>query len=144
MDEAREAPNEPPAFPPPRATTTPRQRPAHFQAVINEHDGKQIAALHGPLTAATAQRARATLKASEWTTPSVVVDLDGVTFIDSSGLSVLATLRRHLKTQHRQLAVVVTDPSITRLLLITGINQVIAVHATRADALRALSARTLG
>lgn len=66
---------------------------------------------------------------------SDVVDLASVEFIDSAGLgALLNTLRRTLALGGR-LALVGASEQAVRLLTITGVNRVVALHATLAEAL---------
>ncbi|TXR56596.1 STAS domain-containing protein [Quadrisphaera setariae] len=65
----------------------------------------------------------------------VVVDLASVEFIDSAGLgALLNTLRRTLALGGR-LALVGASEQAVRLLTITGVNRVVSLHATLAEAL---------
>jgi anti-sigma B factor antagonist len=63
----------------------------------------------------------------------VVVDLAGVTFIDSLSLSALVGARRRLPEPGR-LAVVVVHEYVLLILQATGLEQVLDVFATRAEA----------
>jgi anti-sigma B factor antagonist len=63
----------------------------------------------------------------------VVVDLAGVTFIDSLSLSALVGARRRLLEPGR-LAVVVVHEYVLLILQATGLEQVLDVFATRAEA----------
>jgi anti-sigma B factor antagonist len=70
-------------------------------------------------------------------TPRVVVDLAGVTFIDSSAIGVLVAGARRSAEVSRELMIVCPAGSVARILDITGLHRVFAVYATRADALDA-------
>lgn len=71
------------------------------------------------------------------TAPDVVVDIAAVEFVDSAGLgALLATLRRTTALGGR-LAVVGASEQARRLLTMTGVNRVVSLHATLADAVAA-------
>ena len=57
----------------------------------------------------------------------LVVDLSGVTFMDSTALGVLVVLQRGMS---RPLDVVVTRPQLRRVLAITGLDSVFALHSS--------------
>jgi len=65
----------------------------------------------------------------------VVVDLDRVEFIDSSGLGVLIIGGRLLGERGGELCIVCSRPGILRLFEITELRQVLAVHPSLGDAL---------
>ncbi|HET7901845.1 MAG TPA: STAS domain-containing protein [Candidatus Nanopelagicales bacterium] len=66
---------------------------------------------------------------------SVVVDLSGVDFLDSTGLSVLVKALKRVRDADGALDVVVTAERVSKVFRITGLDQVIPVHASLADAL---------
>jgi anti-sigma B factor antagonist len=68
----------------------------------------------------------------------VVVDLTRTTFIDSTTLGVLVGGLRRLRTNDGRLAIVCSDPNITKIFEITGLDRVFALSETRADALSGL------
>lgn len=66
----------------------------------------------------------------------VVVDLTGVSFIDSSGLHALLTgLQRLSEAQRRMPLVVRKDSQVSRVLALTQMNETFAVHERLASAL---------
>jgi anti-sigma B factor antagonist len=69
----------------------------------------------------------------------VVVDLSAVTFLDSTALGALLGGMRRLRARGGDLAVVNLNPSISQLLRVTGLDQILAVLATREEALARLS-----
>ena len=69
------------------------------------------------------------------TATQIVIDLSGCTFIDSSGVRVLADLGRDLSARGGRVDLVATNPSVLRVLEITGIDTVIPVHPALDSAL---------
>ncbi len=67
----------------------------------------------------------------------VVVDLTGVTFIDSTGMGVLVRARGRLAARNGRLELVVGEGSMRRLLRISALGQLFSVHRTLEEALTA-------
>jgi anti-anti-sigma factor len=65
----------------------------------------------------------------------IVLDMTPVSFIDSSGLSVLVVTARRLFLQGRELVIVCPDERIRRVLSTAGLDRLVAVHARLGDAL---------
>ncbi len=56
-------------------------------------------------------------------TSDIVIDLDGVTFLDSTGLRVLVAAHSMCKAEGRSLTLVNPSVSVSRILEITGLGQ---------------------
>jgi anti-sigma B factor antagonist len=69
---------------------------------------------------------------------SVVVDLTGVSFIDSTGLGELVGAHKAVQRRGDRLHVVATNDRVTRLLSLTGLDEVLDVHRDRFEALAAV------
>ncbi len=69
---------------------------------------------------------------------SVVVDLTATTFIDSTTLGVLVGGLRRLRTADGRLTIVSSDPNITKIFEITGLDRVFDLTETRDEALSGL------
>lgn len=65
----------------------------------------------------------------------LVVDLSGVTFVDSTGLGALIGARRRVHAFHGSLALVIPDESVRKVFTITGLEKVFAIHDTLEAAL---------
>jgi anti-anti-sigma factor len=68
---------------------------------------------------------------------SVVLDLMGVDFIDSSALGTILRAAQQLESVGKRLHVVTPDGPVKRLLEITGTAQRFTLHGTREDAFAA-------
>jgi anti-sigma B factor antagonist len=68
----------------------------------------------------------------------VVVDLSGVTFMDSTGLSVLVGALKRLRLMDGRLTIVATDDDIRRIFEITGLDRSFTLCRCREEALEAL------
>ncbi|MFI6345864.1 STAS domain-containing protein [Streptomyces sp. NPDC050560] len=69
--------------------------------------------------------------------PLLIMDLSRTTFCDSSGYNALLRLRRRALEAGGQLVLAAPPPAVSRLLALTGAEQVLAVHSSRAEALAA-------
>jgi anti-sigma B factor antagonist len=65
----------------------------------------------------------------------VVVDVDDVTFIDSTAIGVLLSTQRKLQAHDGKMIVVCNDPLIRRIFDITGLIDVLNVRPSRQEAL---------
>ena len=64
----------------------------------------------------------------------IVLDLGGVEFIDSTGLSVLLSGLRRVTQLHGRMALVCTNPTVLRLFEITSLHETFDIFAGRAEA----------
>ena len=66
-----------------------------------------------------------------------VIDLSECTFLDSSGVRILASAGRKLSEAGRRFAIVASNPGLLRVLEITGVDTMLAVHHSTESALAA-------
>ena len=71
---------------------------------------------------------------------SVVVDMSGTYFCDSAGLNVLVRAHDRATSDGGQLGLVMDGADVRRIFVITGIDRVIPIFPSRADALTGLAA----
>lgn len=64
----------------------------------------------------------------------VVVDMTASAFIDSTGLGVLVAGLKHARG--REISIVSDDESLRRIIRIVGLDRVLSLYRTRAEALR--------
>ena len=67
----------------------------------------------------------------------IVVDLEGIDFIDSAGLGVLVGGLKRARTRGGELVLVATGVTVCKVLEITGLTRVFDIHTTREAALGA-------
>ncbi len=92
---------------------------------VSDRDGWSVLEVGGEVDVATAPRLREQLiKLVNAEKYRIVVDLQGVDFIDSTGLGVLIGALKRVRTHDGDLAVVCTEPRIVKVFEITGLNQV--------------------
>jgi anti-sigma B factor antagonist len=68
----------------------------------------------------------------------IVVDLTDAAFMDSTALGVLIGAMKRLRLRDGSLAVASSQPSILRILAVTGMDQVLDLHDTADDAVSAV------
>lgn len=66
----------------------------------------------------------------------LIVNLEGVSFMDSTGLGTLVGSLKRIKEHDGVLALVCTNRSVLRVLSITGLDKVFPVHETLEQALQ--------
>lgn len=66
---------------------------------------------------------------------NLVIDLGGVTFMDSTGLGILVGTQKRLRVGGGRLVVVVTQENLRKVLTITGLDAVLTIVKTRGEAL---------
>lgn len=91
-----------------------------------------VITVHGEIDLSTADQLRTALEAASDGCAQVEVDLEGTTFMDSSGLAVLVDAHLQRDPSHR---LVVRNPSavVRQLLDVSGVAQVLDVRAPGAD-----------
>ena len=99
-----------------------------------------IVSIGGDLDLATVPRLRAELGAEPLTgAEAVVVDLTGVTFMDSTGLSALLDVERDLTARGGRLAIACPEGAARLLFDVAGVTGQLALYWTREDAEAALA-----
>jgi anti-sigma B factor antagonist len=65
----------------------------------------------------------------------LIIDMSGVTFMDSSGLSVLVAALKRVSDNEGELRLVITRERTMKLFRITSLDSVFGIHASVQDAL---------
>jgi anti-sigma B factor antagonist len=106
---------------------------------ISREDAEDVAvvAVHGELDLKGGPSLREALVAAigEDHGRRIVVDLDGVDFIDSAGLGVLLGALKRARSNNGELVLVATGRNVLRVLELTGLVRVFDIHAGRREAL---------
>jgi anti-sigma B factor antagonist len=97
-------------------------------------DGRVIVSLRGELDVAFAAAVAASLAEITARACQVIVDLQGLEFIDSSGLAALARARTHARQAGGDLVLAAPQRQVLRLLTLTRMTEVFSVHARVEDA----------
>lgn len=94
-----------------------------------------VVLLEGEIDVYTAPRLKEELVAVvEAGCPNVVVDMEKVGFIDSSGLGVLVSALRRARERDGVVRIVCTRDNILKIFRITGLDKVFPIYAELADA----------
>ena len=103
---------------------------------IVDLNGVPLASVEGEIDIANASELRDELFATlSNQPPGLIVDLSGVTYLDSRGVHVLLELAERMKVRHQELRLVVPDTAlIKRVLQLTHLDQIVPVHPTVDDA----------
>jgi anti-sigma B factor antagonist/stage II sporulation protein AA (anti-sigma F factor antagonist) len=93
--------------------------PEIFDISVSQNDGTSIVRMSGELDLASSDRLSALL--AELSDRTVVVDLAGLTFIDSSGIAALVAAKDRLQSAGRELVLTRPQPNVDRVLEMTGL-----------------------
>ena len=104
---------------------------------IERHGGTVVARLAGEVDMTNAARVREQLlDAVPNDALALVVDLGDCRYLDSAAIEVIFDLSRRLQRRRQELRLVVPDSSpLTRVLTLTDVTSVAAVHGTLAAAI---------
>lgn len=112
------------------------------EVVIERDEGAWVLTLRGEHDLSTATALRDALRQVFDAGSAVVVDLSAVTFMDSSTLNAIlyGSERAQSDDAHRFAAVLPPGPSAARRVLeLTGVDRVLAIHPDRASAVAAIA-----
>ncbi|MFE9812007.1 STAS domain-containing protein [Streptomyces sp. NPDC005227] len=98
--------------------------------------GIRVLALAGELDADNAGALRQALRIEEESARLTVLDLGGITFMDSSAISVLAAARRDADAAGGWLRMAALTAPVERVVELVGLDTIIACYATLAEALK--------
>jgi len=99
-----------------------------------ECNGRLVVCLRGELDVAAAAKVAAALVQVAILARQVIVDLEGLEFIDSSGLAALVRARKHAQQVGGDLLLAAPQRQVLRVLEITRLTEVFPVHACVEDA----------
>ena len=117
----------------------------HDAVTIEEGARCAVVTLRGELDAHDAPRLKADFTAAIEgaaglaAAPRVVLDLAAVAFLDSTVLGTIVGALRRVREAEGELVVVLPEMQARRIFEITGLDRVLNVQRTRADALAALA-----
>jgi len=106
-----------------------------LEITTEQTDGICTMSLRGEVDVYTAPRLKESLVSQiESGCSRIIVDLEGVGFIDSSGLGVLVGGLRRAKEQDGAIRLVCTRDNILKIFRITGLDKVFAIFGDAAEA----------
>jgi anti-sigma B factor antagonist len=96
---------------------------------VEQHEGWEVVKVGGEIDIRTAPELRDALAGVlDKGADKVVVDLEGVEFLDSTALSVMVGAHKRLVRNGSGLVLVCTREPILRVLTVTGLSRVFTVH----------------
>lgn len=105
----------------------------------SQQDGVFVLAFGGDIDVASAVTVRDALdRVIAAGHHTIVLDLSEVRFLDSTGLGVMVGRLKAVRDLGGDMHLVCTSPRITRVLSITGLDEVFTVHDSTDDAVAAL------
>lgn len=70
---------------------------------------------------------------------NLVVNLDGVRYIDSTGLGVLIGALKKVNEKNGKIVLIITDPQINKIFNITGLVKIFPIFKDQAEALKSFA-----
>lgn len=102
-----------------------------------EGEAAAVLALAGEVDVSNVGEARAAaLSLLEDGTKRLILDISGVTYMDSSGLGMLVGVLKRLRESEGELAIAGAAPGVKRLFEITGLEQIFSLYDDMAAALK--------
>lgn len=111
------------------------EQPGQLSVVATATDGIRVLTLAGEIDHHTGDALRQALDASDTPRPRIVVDLRGVSFMDSSGINILIAAHRALSEAGGWLRLAAPTGAVLRTIRIVGIDAVIDCRETLRQAL---------
>jgi len=103
------------------------------------HPAAVVSRVQGELDISTAPLLRSELNELAQGTDPVVLGVEGVSFIDSTGISVLVAAYTRLKERGLDLMLAGPQAHMRRVLEISGLDRVLAIHESEGAALDGLA-----
>jgi anti-sigma B factor antagonist len=93
----------------------------HFSAALLNGEGPTVVKLLGELDLSTVPQLEACLEGLEADGAAVRLDLSGLSFCDSSGISAMVTASKRVRKRGGHLSIVSPQPAVRSVLEITGL-----------------------
>lgn len=107
---------------------------------IDDDRKPAVVELTGTIDLATTPQLRQLLTERAYVGDDLVLDLTGVTFMDSSGLGALVTSQRKFVQRRATLALAALQAPVARIFEMTMLDQTFDIHPTVPEAVTALQA----
>ena len=104
--------------------------------------GALIATARGRIDSRNAQEFERAMNTAIGNSNIVVLDLEDLSYISSAGLRAILVTAKALRKRDAKFALCALQDPIKEIMEISGFDQVIAIHPSRAEALSALGAST--
>ncbi|MFE5992607.1 STAS domain-containing protein [Streptomyces sp. NPDC056453] len=107
------------------------RRTMHPEFAISHRDEKgwTVVEVHGEVDVSTVPRIREYISACiEAGRYYLIVDLVGVSFMDSTGLGLFVHIGKRIRTHAGDLRLVITNPNVLQIFHITNLHQSLQIH----------------
>jgi anti-sigma B factor antagonist len=94
----------------------------HLGVEVRREQDRVVLELHGELDLAGAPLLQEAIDSAEGQAPMLVLDLEDLAFIDSSGLRVILSAHERAKERGHELALTRGSQQVQRLLMIAGVS----------------------
>jgi anti-sigma B factor antagonist len=109
-----------------------------FEVSIDEHaEAYSVIAVRGEVDLHTAPKLQYALERAAETNGTVVVDLSGVAFMDSTALSALVRSKENLEKQRASLRLAAPSQAVERIFSVTGFRDYFDIFPSRDAAIHA-------
>jgi anti-sigma B factor antagonist len=103
---------------------------------VTERDGYTVLAVRGEVDVYTAPRfCERLIELVSEGKHQIVIDLEGVDFLDSTGLGVLVGGLKKVRAHDGSMRLICNQERLLKIFRITGLAKVFAIHGSQADAL---------
>ena len=111
-----------------------------METTVTQEDDITVLEINGPLNINTSTDAEAMINKILTDTDKVklIIDLEGTTFVSSSGLRVFLSISKKMKVKKFPLILCSLNNTVQEVFSISGFNSLINVAKTREEALSAL------
>jgi anti-anti-sigma factor len=103
-----------------------------FDVTVADRDGRAIVFVHGEIDMSSGRLFQNALSAAQQRSPEVVVDVSGVTFMDSTGINALIRAYGR-KPASGSLGVVGAKPAVQKVFDITGVSGLLTLEPETAE-----------
>ena len=104
---------------------------------IKEQEGNHVVLLHGEVDLESSPKARQVMLEAVGIGKKILVDLESVTYMDSSGIASLVEAFQRAKKKEIGFALVSVNPAVLRVLHLARLDQVFTIHENLESALNA-------
>ncbi|MDG9709573.1 STAS domain-containing protein [Streptomyces sp. DH10] len=111
------------------------QRPVGLSVVSSSTDGIRVLTLAGEIDHHTGDQLRQALDVADAARPRIVVDMQQVTFMDSTGINILIAAHQAVTAAGGWLRLAGPADSVLRTLQLVGVDALLDCHPTLREAL---------
>lgn len=125
------------------AIRRPEGVPMDLTAQVKEVSGVPIIGLSGEMDVHTSAQLRdAVLALLDKGAQKIVVNLDNVEYVDSTGLGTMVGVLKRMTEQNSKLCLVSSNPLINKVFDITGLTRIFTIKPTDAEAIASFESMT--